>query len=298
MNISINSDLSENVDYNNKRFPAYVKTGILSNYPNYRAACHWHDDFEFIYIYSGQMDYDVNGIIVSLSAGEGIFVNSKCLHFGFSETHNECDFLCVLLHPDLLSANEYFIDTIIHPLISDESIPFIKLQLGVTWQREILTSLNAFSDLCASNSSAISIISLFSRIIELIIENKDQTSSAYYNTSDLNILTAMVGYVQQNYSEKISVHMLSSAGGCCKTKCNELFRNYLNTTPLMYITDYRLQKSIHMLQNTSATISEIAYSCGFSSPSYYCETFHKHYGTTPNLYKNRFAGIPNTLKPL
>ena len=212
MDISLNTDLSENVDYNDKRFPAYVRHGLLSTYPNYRAACHWHTDFEFIYIYSGQMDYEVNGIIVSLSAGEGIFVNSRCLHFGFSEKRNECDFLCVLLHPDLLSSNNYFIETVILPLISDDHVPFIKLVPSITWQRNILTSLTEFSSIIDSNNSAIAVISLFSGIIKLIIENNYQTSPDNYNTSDLNTLTAMIGYVQQNYADKISLHMLSSAG--------------------------------------------------------------------------------------
>jgi AraC family transcriptional regulator, melibiose operon regulatory protein len=73
----LNSDASENVAYNNPDFPAYIKKGQLSNYPDFRAVSHWHDDLEFILILEGQMSYDVNGQKISLQTGEGIFVNSR-----------------------------------------------------------------------------------------------------------------------------------------------------------------------------------------------------------------------------
>ena len=78
----LNSDASENVAYNNPDFPAYVKKGQLSSYPDFRAVSHWHDDLEFILIFDGQMFYDVNGQRILLQTGEGIFVNSRCFHYG------------------------------------------------------------------------------------------------------------------------------------------------------------------------------------------------------------------------
>ena len=36
----LNSDASENVIYNNSDFPAYIKKGQLSSYPDFRAVSH------------------------------------------------------------------------------------------------------------------------------------------------------------------------------------------------------------------------------------------------------------------
>ena len=85
----LNSDLSENVAYNNPVFPAYIKRGQLSNYPDFRAVSHWHDDLEFILILEGQMSYDVNGQKLYLQAGEGILVNRRCFDYAYSDAHNE-----------------------------------------------------------------------------------------------------------------------------------------------------------------------------------------------------------------
>ena len=116
IDIVLNSDYSENVTYNHPDFPAYIKKEKLSHYPNHRAVSHWHDDLEFILILNGQMSYDVNGQKIFLQTGDGIFVNSRCCHYGYSNTHNECLFICILLSPLLLSANNYFIENYLNPM--------------------------------------------------------------------------------------------------------------------------------------------------------------------------------------
>ena len=106
--IPINSDLSENVEYNNPNFPAYIKPGILSLYMDYKAVSHWHDDLEFIVILEGKMSYEINGERIEISQGEGLFINSRQLHNGFSDEKQECKFICIVLHPSILCANEWF----------------------------------------------------------------------------------------------------------------------------------------------------------------------------------------------
>ena len=39
------------------------------------------------------------------------------------------------------------------------------------------------------------------------------------------------------------------------------------------------------LQTTTMTITEIAYACGFSNTSYFCELFREYYNTTPGQYR-------------
>ena len=97
----------------------------------------------------------------------------------------------------------------------------------------------------------------------------------------------MIGYVQKNYPNKILLKDLSESGNCCKTKCTSLFQKYLNTSPMLYVNQYRLEKSISLLRNTGMSITEIAYACGFSNTSYFCELFHKYYGTTPGKFRGR-----------
>ena len=77
----------------------FTEHSLLSHYPNMRAECHWHIDFEFTYIMRGHMWYFVNGETIRLDEGQGIFVNSRQLHYGFTKDNAECEFSCTLLNP-------------------------------------------------------------------------------------------------------------------------------------------------------------------------------------------------------
>lgn len=277
----LNSDASENVAYNNPDFPAYIKKGQLSSYPDFRAVSHWHDDLEFILILEGQMSYDVNGQKISLQTGEGIFVNSRCFHYGYSDAHAECLFLCILLSPQLLSINTYFVQNCLNPLIQNTHFPYQKLSPAIQWQNAILRDLEALYEENLENIQPFVILEKSARIFRQLSENMNFFPDYDKNAEGILALTAMIGYVQKNYPNKILLKDISSAGNCCKTKCTSLFQKYLSTSPMLYLNRYRLEKSIFLLRNTALSITEVAYACGFSNTSYFCELFHKYYHITP-----------------
>ncbi|WP_297334927.1 response regulator [Algoriphagus sp.] len=56
-----------------------------------------------------------------------------------------------------------------------------------------------------------------------------------------------------------------------------------------FIRDQRLRKAIQKLEKTDETVSEIAYSVGFSSPSYFIKCFKETYQMTPLEYQQSRA---------
>ena len=282
----LNSDSSENVAYNNPNFPAYIKLGKLSSYPNFQAVSHWHDDLEFILILDGKMSYDVNGQSISLQTGEGIFVNSHCFHYGYSNTNEECHFVCVLLSPQLLSTNSYFIENCLNPLLKNNHFPYQKLNPSIHWQNSILHDLKTLYEKNIEKIEPFIILEKTIHILKLLIENMNYFPDYDKDSEDIKSLTTMIGYVQKNYPNRILLKDISSAGNCCKTKCTSLFQKYLNTSPMIYLNHYRLEKSVFLLRNTTKSVTEIAYACGFSNNSYFCELFHKYYNTTPGKLRD------------
>ena len=89
-------DASEIVRYDEVGIPLSIREGLLSAYPNHRALCHWHEDIEWVYIRSGQMNYYMNGKRVLLNTGEALMVNSRQMHYGYSENGQDCDFIRIL----------------------------------------------------------------------------------------------------------------------------------------------------------------------------------------------------------
>ena len=81
LSLEMRDDRSEKVRYDYTDYPIYIRRALLSSYPGYAAPTHWHDDIEFIAVLSGEMQYNVNGEIVTLAENEGIFVNARQMAF-------------------------------------------------------------------------------------------------------------------------------------------------------------------------------------------------------------------------
>lgn len=286
---AFNMDFSETVAYNNPLFPAYVRYGILSAYPDYAAVSHWHKDLEFIVVRKGHMTYNVNGELIELTTGNGIMVNSRQLHYGFSAEHRECEFICILLSPELLSGNEWFYQNCIAPVTENSFYPYLYLS-GEGWENAVREQVNglyaAFTAQPEQKLSCFTLIDSFLSIMKLLYENLDVKNYGMAKPSnDLTSLKNMITYIEEHFSRRITLENIALSGACCKSRCSSLFKKYLRETPMTYTTKLRLQKSLPALLNTDKSITEIAYEHGFCGASYYCETFQKYYGTSPLKYR-------------
>lgn len=71
---------------------------------------------------------------------------------------------------------------------------------------------------------------------------------------------------------------------------SQLYRNTIQLTglsPNELLQKYRLQKARQLMKEKKLAISEIAFLCGFSSPSYFTKCFRKAYGILPLAYIER-----------
>lgn len=288
-----NPDSSETVAYNNPLFPAYVVYGFLSSYPDYSAISHWHKDLEFILIKKGSMTYNVNGRLIDLTEGSGIMVNSRQLHYGFSAQHNECEFICILLSPELLLENSWFYQNCIEPVTENSSCPFLYLKRN-GWTAAIMEKLDKIYDSFGGKNirplSYFELMEDYFTIMKILYENLDiENHTRAPESSDLSSLRKMITYIEEHYMEHIALADIALSGVCCKSKCSLLFKKYLRDTPITYITKLRLRKSLSVLLGSNNNIAAIAYEFGFGSASYYCETFKRYYGVSPLMYKNEIS---------
>lgn len=133
----------EIVRYTYASYAAYAGKGCMSYCPNYRYPSHWHDDIEMSVILHGEMKYNVNGEIVDVREGDAFFINSRQLHFNFSENQKECEYICVLLQPMLLCISPAFDREFVSPLLANEQLSYIRLSEQILWQKEIREEIAA-----------------------------------------------------------------------------------------------------------------------------------------------------------
>ena len=131
----------EQVAYDSVKMPLYIREGQLRDYPNLAHVCHWHEDLEFLYVTEGHMSYFVNGVRYLIQEGEGIFVNARLLHYGYSGDKTNSRFFCVLLNPLPLCAAAWLEHNFIRPLTGNGKFPAAVLGRETPWQSELLDLL-------------------------------------------------------------------------------------------------------------------------------------------------------------
>lgn len=264
---------------------------LLSAFPNYSIPSHWHDDAEFVAVRRGKMVYNVNGEDVPMKTGEGVFVNARQLHFAASQSKVPCDceYVCVQIHPAVLCASDIFKQCFVFPVI-DKGQPFVFLSPDVAWQAQMLdTILSIFElrkrrDECiASPITALSLsMSLWALLFEHLPRNAE---NADVHDSDLAAVRNMVGFIQQNYADNITLSDIASSSAMGQNKCCSLFAKYFKQSPVSYLNRHRLSKSAQLLRTSGKSVTEIALAVGFGGASYFAYTFKKWAGISPSEYR-------------
>lgn len=288
--IELMSDCSERVHYNIPGHPVYACRAWLSVYRNMACACHWHDDLEFGYVLTGHMMYSVNGETVEVCSGEGIFINARQLHNNFSGDGSDGEYICLLIHPSLLCADKYLEETYIEPLMSNRAFTYMILHRDILWQRELLDAVQGIAEAYANMDKMLGLTvqslsyQIASNLLSHMPESDQQTAQADRRITSLR---NMVGFVQQHYFEKITLAGIASSGGVSVSSCCDIFRHHLHQTPIGFLTSYRLEKSMELLKNPGLSITDVALSTGFSSSSYFTESFRRLLKLTPGEYRKQ-----------
>lgn len=285
--IDLLADGLERVRYNHPDFPVYMDQGRLSQYPDYSGICHWHDDVEFFLVLDGVVHYRVNDEVVPLAAGDGIFVNARQLHYGFSPNHTDANFLCVLIPPLLFCSLHAVVQKYIDPIITNPSLPYLKLPKGERWAREVFSEVREIYNALDDPAMELLIESLFYRIwLEIYRHGIGQRfDPERRGTFEIESMKYMVTFIREHHEEPIRLSEIAAAGRVGKTTCCRIFKKYMNTSPGEYLLSYRLRKGAQLLADTDHSITEISEEAGFSGASYFAEMFKRQYGMSPSEYR-------------
>lgn len=284
----IRSDGFEKVHYDWDDFPVLLRknTFDFGCRPSL-AQSHWHHDVEFIAVLEGSILYNVNGEIIRMCAGEGIFVNAQQFHYILSDDGAYSQFYCAVLHPMLLCSLPRVERLYVTPVLTNENIPYIFLRDSIPWHAEILRYIGQIYEMSRSGAVELKVQQAFLKLWEVLYDNmgeRKETPTVQHH--HLSSLKNMITYIHRYYQEKITLADICKAGSVGKTSCTAIFKEYMDCTPIGFLTEFRLQKAAELLRETDMSITEIAYETGFSGASYFAETFRGSFGCSPREYRD------------
>ncbi|WP_373942276.1 helix-turn-helix transcriptional regulator [Polaribacter sejongensis] len=108
---------------------------------------------------------------------------------------------------------------------------------------------------------------------------------------ELKIVRKLGKTIVKNPAKNYTLEDLSLTSGLTQAKLQDGFKFLYNRTVTEYIRHIRLESSRDLLKNTDLNISQIVYSIGFSSRSYFSKIFREKYGITPNGFKKKLLSV-------
>ena len=108
------------------------------------------------------------------------------------------------------------------------------------------------------------------------------------------IIEKAMKFIDANYTEPLTLEDISKHVSLSPIHFHNTFKASTGKTPHEYLTDKRIKRAEKLLVTTEATLSEIAYECGFSSQAYFSAAFKKNTGLTPREYMREIFGRYNS----
>lgn len=259
---------------------------------------HWHEEFEYALDFEMETVFLVENMRLPLQPGDGIFINSGVLHSVERPSHKKRrgalpKFHSAVFHSRLVSGNRdsVFWEKLIKPLLTDSAFRCVVLHRDVPWQQEALDCFQAawqavemeredYENFVRYQLTAA--LGLISRNCPVIAQSLSQQELVYEER-----IRAMLEYINQNFNDELTVEKIAASVNISPSACLRCFHQLMDSTPMQYVKNLRLEKAAEMLKTTRKTAKETALDCGFNDVSYFTKAFRERMGVTPKEFRKQ-----------
>ena len=122
------------------------------------------------------------------------------------------------------------------------------------------------------------------KVMELLYNVMDCSKNIFRQMLQLRqpVKTDLHRVVEENYTSPISIDELAYLSGRSLSSFKREFQDIYGESPARWIREQRLRKAHEMLQTTSLSVADIAYSLGFENPTHFSRIFKESYGMPPS----------------
>lgn len=158
-------------------------------------------------------------------------------------------------------------------------------------QKTIIDIEKSIKILCYSRGfqSAIDFLSILNNLAEseysIIVETPLDLQTFIHETRSRRI-EKVCNYINNHLTDKIYVKDLADLVHMSESAFSHFFKRKTNLNVIDYILNIRISKACALLLNSSNSVLEISYECGFNNVSNFIRIFKKKKGFTPADYRS------------
>lgn len=262
---------------------------------NFNFPIHIHPECELNFIENAKGAQRIVGdSIEEIDEEELVLVTNPHLEHAWKDYRNvskNIHEITIQFHPDLLT------DTFLNKnqMISIRQL-FRHAERGVAFSRESIAKVRPLlKTLTCENDSFYSLIKLLIILHELSIDKGMRELSTgqfaanvmHQHSSDES-LGRVMDYLSRHYSEVIRLSEVAEMVNMSESSFCRFFKQHTSKSFIDFLTDIRLGAASRALIDSSLSIAEIGYDCGFNNLSNFNRIFKKKKGVTPSELRDNY----------
>lgn len=291
----VDANLRETTQHGEYDFPIAVYLRRMNKKEEGPAPLHWHDEIQFVVPRSGSILFTVCDQEYRLTPNEYLFINSKRLHMSKPLKKTGGDYICIDIHPRFLYgySSSLVNRKYVQPFLSSDALSSILLDNSAPWHSKAKALLDNLINVyeTAEYAYEITVQKIVLELWLLIINNSQKLSvkAKPLSQTEQIRLDNILDFIKLHYADKITLPDIADAGILSTGECCRFMKRTVGISPMTYLNNFRIAKSVNLLQSTTLSITEVAQTVGFESSSYYTERFKKLMNCKPLEYRQRFT---------
>ncbi len=261
---------------------------------------HWHEAFQYCLVTEGSVDFLLPNRSYRVTKGNGIFINLQQVHLCKGTTSETSAYFCIDIPPAFICGDEHsrIYLKYLAPIMEQPTSQALIISKHSPGPLQILNALQEIQSLLrnAPDFLELDILTKVLNIWKYTFQMLNIPTNSDF--TDNNRIKIIIQYLQQHYSDKITLDDVALHLALSRSECCRFFKKVTGQTMFSYLNSLRIHKSMDLLKNTEMGIAEIADAAGFCSQSYFTDCFKKMNKITPKKYRELSERIPNNVLSL
>lgn len=258
---------------------------------------HNHEEMEINLIQHGKgVGRIVGDNTETIDSLELVLVGSNLPHGWFNHEYKwkpgapEVYEITIQFHPDLLDEG----------LLKRQQLYFIRQMFekagrGIAFSKETAARILPRLEELTRKTGFDSVLELLSILHDLSISRNFRvlSSSSFSDETvryDSRRIEKVFDYLRQHYQKNLTLEEISRLAGMTEISFSRFIKKRTGKTFIESLNEIRLGHASRLLIDTTQTIAEIAYRCGFNNLSYFNRIFKKKHGITPKDFRQNYVG--------
>ena len=253
---------------------------------------HWHSELEFVEILQGAIECHIGEEIIELREGDTFFINSGVIHKYQAPKvcrEKQCMFSDILFLPEIIAPNSSLIyEKYIRPIVLYGK-PFLVIRQTQAWEESVQNLYHHIVDVCLDEEDLTElriqagVSELWTRLFHYLYREESEQQENKNILAQAR-LRKMMQFIWDHFHEKITLDDIAASANISKSAALRCFRSGMQTSPVGYLNNFRLNRAKELLLTSHSTVSEIAVSVGFDNVGYFDRVFRRTFGLTPKQF--------------